>query len=250
MLEVHHVSKSFTSVGKTTVALEDINLTVNDGEFVSLLGPSGSGKTTLLRIIDGLTAPDTGSVLLDGEKVTGVSQGMAFVFQDINLLPWRSVVANVELGLEARGVRKQERHELAMEMLSLVHLSEVAQAPTYTLSGGMQQRVGVARALAVRPRVLLMDEPFAHLDNFAKEALQEELIRLWELLKMTVVFVTHDVDEAILLSDRVALLKTYPGRIGGVVPVNLARPRSRTALGALEYRVRILGDLANWEGAA
>lgn len=250
MLEVRHISKSFMSVGKTTVALKDINLVVNDGEFVSLLGPSGSGKTTLLRIIDGLTAPDEGSVLLDGQEVSGVSEGMAFVFQDINLLPWRTVVGNVEIGLEARGVRKQQRRKQAMEMLSLVNLTDVAEAPTYTLSGGMQQRVGVARALAVRPKVLLMDEPFAHLDNFAKETLQEELSRLWEMLRMTVVFVTHDVDEAVLLSDRIALLKSYPGRIGEVLPVDLARPRSRTDIGALEYRRRILGDLGSWERTA
>jgi NitT/TauT family transport system ATP-binding protein len=150
---------------------------------------------------------------------------MAFVFQDINLLPWRSVVENVEIGLVARGVPPEERRRRALEILDLVGLRAVAAAPPYALSGGMQQRVGVARALAVRPKVLLMDEPFGHLDNFTREVLQIEIAKLWRRLGMTVVFVTHDVDEAIFLSDRIALMQTGPGRLTEVLEVGLPHPR-------------------------
>jgi NitT/TauT family transport system ATP-binding protein len=151
---------------------------------------------------------------------------MAYVFQDVNLLPWRSVCRNVELPLEARGIAKETRREKAIASLRLVGLESVASAPPYTLSGGMQQRVGVARALASDPTVLLMDEPFGQLDNFSREALQAELASLWARLGMTIVFVTHDVDEAIFLSDRIVIFKADPGRIDAVLDVELPRPRS------------------------
>jgi NitT/TauT family transport system ATP-binding protein len=231
LLELVQISKTFDTRDRRVAALEDISLSVNDGEFLSLVGPSGCGKTTLLRIIDGLTDATSGHIMFNGVQLHGVSRDMAFVFQDINLLPWRSVVENVEIGLEGRSIPKDARRKRAMEALELVGLDAVANVPPYTLSGGMQQRVGVARALAVDPKVLLMDEPFGHLDNFTRENLQVEVAKLWQRLKMTVVFVTHDVDEAIFLSDRIALFRTNPGRVAEIVDVDLKRPR-------WEYNVR------------
>jgi NitT/TauT family transport system ATP-binding protein len=247
VLEFSGISKTFPGTERDVVALETVDLTVRRGEFVSLVGPSGCGKTTLLRITIGLETADEGIVSLEGKAITGASQDMAYVFQDINLLPWRSVVSNVELGLEARHVPKAERHERAMEVLEMVGLAHVASAPPYTLSGGMQQRVGVARALAVRPKVLLMDEPFGQLDNFTREALQVEIAGLWEQLGMTIVFVTHDVDEAIFLSDRIALFQPDPGRLTEIVDIDLPRPRTgydvRGHRNAIELRSHIVSHL-------
>lgn len=226
LLEVVEVCKMFSGGERTVVALDRVTLRVRRGEFVCLVGPSGCGKTTLLRIIDGLDEADAGTMFLDGQQLTGVSRDMAYVFQDINLLPWRSVLDNVALGLEVRGLPKQERQQRAMEVLEMVGLADVAKSPPYTLSGGMQQRVGVARALAMHPKVFLMDEPFGQLDNFTREGLQVELARLWAELGATIVFVTHDVDEAIFLGDRIALFHVNPGRITEIVDVDLPRPRT------------------------
>ena len=247
VLEYAGICKTFPGASRTVVALEEVTLTVRRGEFVSLVGPSGCGKTTLLRITNGLETADEGTLALEGRVLSGGSQDMAYVFQDINLLPWRSVVKNVELGLEARGVPKAERHKRAMETLEMVGLADVASQPPYTLSGGMQQRVGVARALAVRPKVLLMDEPFGQLDNFTREALQVEIAELWAKLGTTIVFVTHDVDEAIFLSDRIALFQPDPGRLTEVIDVDLPRPRSeydvRGHRRAIELRAHIVNHL-------
>jgi NitT/TauT family transport system ATP-binding protein len=247
LLEYAGVSKTFPGIERTVIALEQVTLTVRRGEFVSLVGPSGCGKTTLLRITNGLETADTGSLALEGKVLSRGSQDMSYVFQDINLLPWRSVVKNVELGLEARGVPKAERRERAMEMLEMVGLADVADSAPYTLSGGMQQRVGVARALVVRPKVLLMDEPFGQLDNFTREALQVEIAELWATLGTTIVFVTHDVDEAIFLSDRIALFQPDPGRLTEVIDVDLPRPRSgydvRAHRRAIELRAYIVSHL-------
>ncbi len=226
ILDIQGVSKTFPGDDRTVHALDHVDLRVKRGEFISLVGMSGCGKTTLLRIIDGLDEADAGEIYLDGKKLAGISHDMAYVFQDINLLPWRSVLDNVALGLEARGVGKTERRARAMEVLEMVGLGSVAKAPPYTLSGGMQQRVGVARALAVGPKVLLMDEPFGQLDNFTREALQVEIANLWERLGTTIVFVTHDVDEAIFLSDRIGLFKPEPGRLTEVLDIDLPRPRT------------------------
>lgn len=243
MLEILDVSKTFETKDRRVVALDGVSVTVKPGEFVSLVGPSGCGKTTLLRSMAGLTEPDSGAVRLNDVTLHGVSMEMAFVFQDISLLPWRSVVENVEIGLEARGVGKGDRRRRALEALRMVGLAEAAAAAPYTLSGGMQQRVGVARALAVEPQVLLMDEPFGHLDNFTREGLQVELSRLWERLGMTIVFVTHDVDEAVFLSDRVVLMRPDPGRIVDVLEVGMTRPRSRTDPTAVALHETIMDRL-------
>ncbi|HEV2249577.1 MAG TPA: ABC transporter ATP-binding protein [Candidatus Limnocylindria bacterium] len=247
MLEARGISKTYRSGASEVVALQDVDLSVQGGEFVSLVGPSGCGKTTLLRIIDGLTPASGGAIIFDGTPLTGVSREMAFVFQDINLLPWRSVVENVEIGLEGRGIAKDERRQRALETLRLVGLETVATRPPYTLSGGMQQRVGVARALAIQPKVLLMDEPFVHLDNFTRETLQIELAKLWRRLGLTIIFVTHDVDEAIFLSDRIALFRSSPGRITEVATVGLRHPRwefnVRADPRAIELREHIIDAL-------
>lgn len=247
MIEIANISKTYETQGREVQALSDVTLQIRDGEFMSLVGPSGCGKTTLLRIMDGLTSASAGRIVVDGVERRGVSRDMAFVFQDINLLPWRSVVENVEIGLQARGMPEKERRIKALEALSLVGLEQEALAPPYTLSGGMQQRVGVARALAIDPKVLLMDEPFGHLDNFTRETLQVEIAKLWRRLGMTVVFVTHDVDEAIFLSDRITLFRTSPGRVSNIVEVGLPHPRwefnVRAEPRAIELRENIMEEL-------
>lgn len=246
VLSVRGISKSFGAKGNVVVALGGVDLDVYKGEFLSLIGTSGCGKTTLLRIIDGLEDADAGRVFLEGEELAGVSRDMGYVFQGINLLPWRSVVQNVEIGLEARGIERRERRARALEALEMVGLAHAAKLAPYTLSGGMQQRVGVARAIAIAPKVLLMDEPFGQLDNFTREALQVEVADLWARLGMTIVFVTHDVDEAIFLSDRVALFQSGPGRIIEVIDVDLPRPRKddfRAHPRAISLRGRIMDHL-------
>jgi NitT/TauT family transport system ATP-binding protein len=247
ILEVRSVSKTFQGDDRTVYALDRVSLDVRQGEFISLVGTSGCGKTTLLRIIDGLDDADAGEISLEGRRLNGVTHDMAYVFQDINLLPWRSVVDNVALGLEARGVGKSERRRRALEVLEMVGLESVANVAPYTLSGGMQQRVGVARALAVGPKVLLMDEPFGQLDNFTREALQVEIAQLWAKLGTTIIFVTHDVDEAIFLSDRVGLFQPDPGRLTEVLDIDLPRPRAdydvRAHPRAIELRQHITNHL-------
>jgi ABC-type nitrate/sulfonate/bicarbonate transport system ATPase subunit len=220
-IELRNVAKRFGAV----TAVDGVSLEIASGEFLCLLGASGCGKTTLLRIINGLTEQSGGRVVFNDVELTGVSRDMGFVFQDINLLPWRNVRENVEIGLEARRMPAARRRLRALEALQMVGLEEVADVPPYTLSGGMQQRVGVARALAIHPKVLLMDEPFGQLDNFTRETLQIEISKLWSKLGTTIVFVTHDVDEAIFLSDRIALFQGHPGRLTRIVDVDLPHPR-------------------------
>jgi ABC-type nitrate/sulfonate/bicarbonate transport system ATPase subunit len=249
LLEIRHVCKTFAaSGGGQKPVLDDVSLAVAKGEFLSLVGPSGCGKTTLLRIIDGLIEQTSGTILLEGAQVTRQSRRrMGFVFQDANLLPWMTVLSNVALGLEAAGVPKQERRDRALEALRMVGLEDSADAAPYRLSGGMQQRVGVARALALRPALLLMDEPFGHLDMLTKERLQAEMGQLIASLDATVVFVSHDIDEAILLSDRIVTLLPNPGRIAGVHTVPLRRPRTSSGVradgAAARLRESILTDL-------
>lgn len=247
ILDIRGITKTFQGTDRTVYALDNVDLEVRQGEFISLVGTSGCGKTTLLRIVDGLDDADAGTIALDGKQLHGVSQDMAYVFQDINLLPWRSVVDNVALGLEARGVGKAARRAKALEVLEMVGLASVAHVAPYTLSGGMQQRVGVARALAVGPKVLLMDEPFGQLDNFTREALQVEIANLWAKLGTTIIFVTHDVDEAIFLSDRIGLFQPNPGRLTELLDIDLPRPRTeydvRAHPRAIEYRQYITDHL-------
>lgn len=244
-LEMENLTKRYSVPAGDVVAVDDVSLHVEKGEFITLLGPSGSGKTTFLHLVDGLIPRTAGTIRLEGRPLNGIPREMAMVFQDIALLPWRSVVQNVEIGLEASGVGKKERRTRSLEALERVGLRDWADSPPYRLSGGMQQRVGFARALVGEPQVLLLDEPFGQLDNFTRETLQVELEALCEELNMTVLFVTHDVNEAIILGDRVGLFRE--GHLVRTIPVPLERPRRGMAALAdnrtAELRQTILTEL-------
>nr|WP_240929877.1 ABC transporter ATP-binding protein [Streptomyces coryli] len=222
------MSKTFTDRrGDTVTALDDARLDVAENEFLTLLGPSGCGKTTLLKCIAGLVPYDSGTIEIDGRPIQGPGPDRAMVFQNFALLPWASVVDNVAFGLRLRGVARAEREERARELVATMGLAGFEKKLPGELSGGMQQRVGIARALAVQPQVLLMDEPFGAVDEQTRRLLQEELLALWEEQRPTVVFVTHSMEEAVLLGDRVALMSARPGRVAELVPVDLPRPRAR-----------------------
>ena len=226
MISVQGVSKRFAGGdGEPLRALDDVGLTIQDHEFVSVIGPSGCGKTTLLRIIGGLVAPDAGQVVIDGNVVAAPGPDRAIVFQDFALLPWADLLTNVAFPLEIRKVPRAEREARARAALRLVDLEGFAHYYPRKLSGGMQQRVGLARALAVDPKILLMDEPFGALDALTRQGLQEELTALWQRDRKTVVFVTHAMDEAVYLSDRVVVMTPRPGRVAEILDIPLPRPR-------------------------
>ncbi|GAB3474322.1 ABC transporter ATP-binding protein [Azotobacter salinestris] len=207
------------------VALEHFDLEVRAGEFLSVLGPSGCGKSTFLSILAGLAQKSGGSLLIDGQPLEGINARQGVVFQGYALFPWRTVLENIEVGLEIRGVGKAERRERAREYLELVGLSGFGARYPHEISGGMRQRVAIARALVYEPEVLLMDEPFAALDAQTREILQGELLRIWDAHKKTIVFITHSLDEAIFLSDRIAVMTHRPGRVKEIIEVSLPRPR-------------------------
>ncbi|NPV53222.1 MAG: ABC transporter ATP-binding protein [Firmicutes bacterium] len=221
-----NISKVFPGV-QEVVALADINLTVKDGEFLSILGPSGCGKSTLLEIIAGLQLASSGEVLVDGKSVDEPSPDIGVVFQDSSLYPWRSVIENIELGPEIRGIPRRSRREVVEKYIDMVKLKGFEKRYPHQLSGGMRQRVGLARSLANNPRVLLMDEPFAAVDHLTRLQLQDDLLEIWGKEKKTIVFITHDVTEAVFLGDRVVLLTPRPGQIQKIFAVPVKRPRSR-----------------------
>lgn len=202
-------------------ALDDLSLDVATGEFLTLVGPSGSGKTTLLDLLAGLSRPTSGRVLVDGNEVTGPGQDRAVVFQQYALFPWRTASANVSIGLENRGLSRKQRAETASRFLDLVGLAGFEDRYPHELSGGMKQRVAIARSLAYEPDVLLMDEPFAALDAQTREQLQDELLRIWKATGKTIVFITHGIDEAVYLGQRVAVLSARPGRLKAIVDINI-----------------------------
>ncbi|MDP2728351.1 MAG: ABC transporter ATP-binding protein [Dehalococcoidia bacterium] len=222
---VTYVYRASPDKGGGVTALGGISFGVERGEFVSLLGPSGCGKSTLLRLIDGLTRPTDGRILIDGTEVSGPGPDRAMMFQDFGLMPWRTALANVEMGLEFGGKPKAERERVAREMIGIVGLKGFEKSYPYQLSGGMRQRIGLARALSVSPEMLLMDEPFASVDAQTRELMHEELLSIWQQFKRTVVFVTHSIDEAIVLSDRILVLSARPGTIKLEMEVPLPRPR-------------------------
>ena len=244
-VDVQHVSKSFQHHGATVEVLQDISLTVDEGEFVSLLGPSGCGKSTLIHLIAGLERPDAGTILVGGRPVAGPHPSRIVVFQDAALFPWLSVLGNVEFGLRMAGVAPARRRAQAMEYLRLVHLSKFVHAYPHQLSGGMKQRVAIARALALQPEVLLMDEPFAALDAQTRAVLQNELLEIWALARPTILFVTHNVREATGLSDRVYVISSRPGQIRDVRPIGLPRPRQADDAALLAHQHQILGLLGD-----
>lgn len=231
-----HVHHSFIHGDRAVPVLEDFNLDIPASQFVSIVGPSGCGKTTALSMTGGLVLPRHGTVERNGTPVTSTSSDVAFLFARDALLPWRSVRSNVELGMEARGVSKQERRARADAWLRRVRLEEFADSDVLHLSQGMRQRVAIARTLVQSPGVVLMDEPFAALDAQTRAIQQEEFITLWEAERPTVVFVTHDLEEAILLSDRVILMASRPGRIVADMSIELERPRTQEMRGGAEFR--------------
>ena len=230
MLTLRNVYKSFADRGRAIPVLDDITLDIPDGQLVCIVGPSGCGKSTLLRLMMGLLPPTSGSILYNDQPLAGVNLRAAMVFQSFALLPWLTVQANVELGLQARGLPDEEARKRAAFYLDKVGLDGYEEAYPGELSGGMKQRAGLARALAVEPDILFMDEPFAGLDALTSANLREEVLTLWAdqaLPVNTVVMVTHIIEEAVLMADRVVVLTSHPGRVAADLPVTLERPRNK-----------------------
>jgi NitT/TauT family transport system ATP-binding protein len=237
MIEVRNVIKSFNNQGKQENILDRISFDINKGEIVSILGHSGCGKSTLLNMIGGFQTPDDGTVTVEGELVRRPGRKCVMLFQNYGLLPWRTVLKNVELGLESvTSITAEERKERCLSYLRMVALEDKAGLFPRQLSGGMQQRVAIARALASQPELILMDEPFAALDTFNRYALQDEVLRIQEQEKTTVLLVTHDIDEAIYLSDRILLMSANPGRIHKELVIDTAKPRDRSHGDFQHYR--------------
>lgn len=225
-IEARELSLTFRPKNRDPVtALRGFDLQVSRGEFLSLVGPSGCGKSTFLNVLLGLLKADSGELNLNGKQIAGPGQERAMVFQEFGLLPWRTVLANVELGLELKGVPVSARRGRALELIKLVGLDRFQNHYPHELSGGMKQRVGLARALATDPEVLLMDEPFAALDAQTRDLMQAELLQIWERTQKTVLFVTHSIEEAAYLSDRVVVMTARPGRMKNIIKINLPRPR-------------------------
>ena len=240
---IRHVSKSFKSVNGSAYVLEDINLEIREGEFVCIVGPSGCGKTTLLNIVAGLEKADSGEVWSNGHKVNGAGTDRVVIFQEAALFPWLNVVKNVEFGLKLKGINAKQRREIAIQYLKMVHLSKFQKAHIHELSGGMKQRVAIARALAMNPEMLLMDEPFSALDAQTRWILHFELQNIWLKTKKTIMFVTHNIREAVCLADRIVMLSTTPGRVKKEFQIDLPRPRDDNDINVAEYSTKIMKEL-------
>jgi NitT/TauT family transport system ATP-binding protein len=243
LLQVKGIKKRFGALN----VIDDLVFDLKKGEILCILGPSGCGKTTILRIIAGLEEPSGGEICLEGKTVDGPGPNRGMVFQDPALFPWRDSLKNVEFGLEIKGLGKEERERIAKESMELVGLEDFSHSYPYQLSGGMQQRVGLARALANDPEILLMDEPFGALDAQTRNSMQGELLRIWEETEKTIIFVTHSVDEAIYLGDRILVLSPRPTSIKREIGVGMDRPRDRTGKRFNELRKGIL-ELLKSEG--
>lgn len=225
---VYHIKRTGGEGPSEFLAIKDVNLEVRKGEFIAIVGPSGCGKSTFLDMIAGLARQTTGEIYIDDKLITGPALDRGIVLQGYALFPWRTVRENVEFGLEIKGVPKSERGKISQQYIDLVGLQGFADRFPHELSGGMKQRVAIARALAYDPEVLLMDEPFAAVDAQTRETLQDELLRIWEETHKTIVFVTHSIDEAVFLADRVAVMTVNPGTIKEIVDINLPRPRQNS----------------------
>lgn len=244
MIDVRHVSKSFKNNRNVSTVLDDISFRVAKGEIVTLLGQSGCGKSTLLQIIGGFLHADTGTVSLNDTEMKRPTKHCMMLFQQRNLLPWRTVLKNVMLGLEKEKMPASEKLNRAMEAINFVGLKDHIDQFPHQLSGGMQQRVAIAKAFAMEPSIILMDEPFAALDTFNRYKLQDELLHIQTKKKTTILLVTHDIDEAVYLSDRVLVMQSNPGKIFNEVTINLAKPRDRTHSDFNYFRKKILNEFA------
>lgn len=242
-LELRGVRKTFQGRGGEVLALGKLDLVIPDGEFVCIIGPSGCGKSTLLNILAGLSAPSEGEAYAGGQPICGPDPSRVMIFQDAALFPWLNVQANVEFGLKMQGCAKAERRERARHLLAMVHLEQFARAWVHELSGGMKQRVALARALAIDPAVLLLDEPFGALDAITRDLLHNELQMIWMQTGKTVVFITHNVREAVVLGDRVVVMSPRPGRIVAQHIITLPRPRQIEDVATTQFTRRILEDL-------
>jgi len=243
-IEVVNISKTFIGeYGQRVEALSNVSFKVYEGEFLTVVGPSGCGKTTLLRIIAGLEKPDEGYVKIDGKIVDGPVPGLGYIPQEFSLFPWRTVAGNIEFGLEVNGVPKIERVKVVKKLISLVGLEGFENSFPKELSGGMKQKVAIARALAIDPIVLLLDEPFANLDAQTRSYMQRELVRIWYKHRKTVIFVTHHLEEAIYLADRIILLSSRPGKVKMELKIDLPRPRVVTSPEFVEIRAWLLKEM-------
>jgi NitT/TauT family transport system ATP-binding protein len=238
-LSVQHIDKEFATRGATIRVLDDVTFSVARGEFFVIVGPSGCGKSTLLRIIQGLEPPTDGVITLGGRPLSGPSADRGFVFQQDSLYPWRTVLQNVVLGLEIMGKTSNEATARAMSLIELVGLKGFEKHYPRELSGGMRQRVNLARALAIDPEMLLMDEPFAALDALTRETMQQELLRIAAAANKTVLFITHQIDEAVLLADRVLVMSARPGRVLETISIDLPRPRSLAVKRSQEFQALV-----------
>ena len=240
VVEVKNVTREFRDDrGNGIVALDNVSLSVGQGEFVSLIGPSGCGKTSLLRLIAGLDSPQAGEILADGEPVTGTSHERGYVFQQANLFPWKTVVETVAFGLKARGIYAERRADVA-EYIAMAGLKGFERAYPHQISGGMAQRAALVRSLINRPKALLLDEPMGALDSFTRMDLQEKLLELWQSFGTTMVLVTHDIDEAVYLSDRIVIMTPRPGKISEIIDIDSPFPRNRSSTIFVELRNRVL----------
>ncbi|APC40416.1 ABC transporter ATP-binding protein [Clostridium estertheticum] len=242
-LIVKDVSKEFISKHKKTSTLENFNLEITKGDFVCILGPSGCGKSTLLNILAGLEKATKGVVLLNGNEITGPGPDRTVMFQEAALFPWLKVIDNVEFGMKMAGIPKEDRYKKAIHYLKMVHLSKFQDSYVYELSGGMKQRVALARALSLDSEILLMDEPFAALDSQTKMMLQQELQRIWVNTKKTIIFITHNAEEAVYLANRVVVMAANPGRIKQEFKIELARPREMESCDIAYYTSKIMKAL-------
>jgi NitT/TauT family transport system ATP-binding protein len=248
MIEIRNVSLEYRTPAGTVLAVDDASFAAADAEFVCLVGPSGCGKTTLLNMIAGFFPPSSGEIRVGGKAVNGQGLDRGIVFQDFaQLFPWRTALGNVAFGLEMKGVPKAERERIALEQLRLVKLEKFAGSYPHHLSGGMQQRVAIARALAYNPGVLLMDEPFAALDALTRDEMQRLLAEVWRATRKTVIYVTHNVAEAVYLADRVIVMSPHPGRVRAEVRVQLPRPRDPLSVEFLEHQKTLLRHLSHKE---
>ena len=248
-IEIRDVSLIYDTPGGKVPGVKDVSLNIGASEFVCIVGPSGCGKSTLLNIIAGFLAPAAGEILIGGKKVDGHGMDRGVVFQDFaQLFPWRTALGNVSFGLEMKGVPKDERDKIAREQLRLVKLEKFTASYPHHLSGGMQQRVAIARALAYNPSVLLMDEPFAALDALTRDDMQRLLAEVWRATKKTVIYVTHNVAEAVYLADRVLVMTAHPGTVKTEMRIALPRPRDPLSIEFLDYQKQLLGLLGNRDG--